>query len=112
LTKSVKREALFFLPNDKSLIRADNLGIIDYLTEASQKGATIKIICPLSEKNAVIVKKIETAPRINLLNGNNSSYGMYIMDGEKFFRAELRQSMADKFSEAVGLVVYSNRKLQ
>jgi len=110
LTKSIKREALFFLPNDKSLIRVDNLGIIDYLTEASQKGVTVKIICPLTQQNAGIVKKIETAPRINLLNGNNSAYGMYIMDGEKFFRAEIKQPMADKFSEAVGLAVYSNRK--
>lgn len=111
LTKSIKREALFFLPNDKSLIRADKLGIIDCLIDASQKGATIKIICPLSEQNAGIVKKIKTAaPRISLLNGNNSAYGMYIMDGEKFFRVELKQPKAGRFSEAVGLVVHSNRK--
>jgi two-component system, OmpR family, sensor histidine kinase VicK len=35
---------------------------------------------------------------------------MYIVDGEKFFRAELKEPMADKFSEAAGLVIYSNRK--
>ena len=111
LTKSIKKEALFFLPNDKSLLRADNLGTIDCLIMASQQGATIKIICPLSEQNSGIVRKIsENAPRIKLLNGNSSPYGMYIIDGEKFFRAEIRQPMADKFSEAVGLAVYSNRK--
>jgi two-component system, OmpR family, sensor histidine kinase VicK len=111
LTKSIKKEALFFLPNDKSLLRADNLGTIDCLIMASQQGATIKIICPLSEQNSGIVRKIsENAPRIRLLNGNSSPYGMYIIDGEKFFRAEIRQPMADKFSEAVGLAVYSNRK--
>ena len=100
LTKSIKKEALFFLPNDKSLLRADNLGTIDCLIMASQQGATIKIICPLSEQNSGIVRKIsENAPRIKLLNGNSSPYGMYIIDGEKFFRAEIRQPMADKFSE-------------
>jgi hypothetical protein len=36
LAISVKREALLFLPNPKSLIRADNLGIIDNLIEAAQ----------------------------------------------------------------------------
>jgi two-component system, OmpR family, sensor histidine kinase VicK len=111
LTKSIKKEALFFLPNDKSLLRADNLGTIDCLIMASQQGATIKIICPLSEQNSGIVRKIsKNAPRVELLNGNSSPYGMYIIDGEKFFRAEIRQPMADKFSEAVGLAVYSNRR--
>jgi two-component system, OmpR family, sensor histidine kinase VicK len=111
LTKSIKKEALFFLPNDKSLLRADNLGTIDCLIMASQQGATINIICPLSEQNSGIVRKIsKNAPRVKLLNGNSSPYGMYIIDGEKFFRAEIRQPMADKFSEAVGLAVYSNRK--
>jgi signal transduction histidine kinase len=111
LTKSVKREALFFLPHHKSLIRADNLGIIDNLIEASQKGATVKIICPLSEENVSTVKKISARiPQVKLLDGNTSNYGMYIVDGEKFFRVELREPMADKFSDAAGLVTYSNRK--
>jgi two-component system sensor histidine kinase VicK len=110
LTKSVKREALFFLPNHKSLVRADNLGIIDNLIEASQKGATVKIICPMSEQNVNTVEKISAISQIKLLDGNTSNYGMYIVDGEKFFRAELKEPMADKFSEAAGLVIYSNRK--
>ena len=109
LTKSVKREALFFLPNHKSLIRADNLGIIDDLIEASQKGATVKIICPMSEQNVNTVEKISRS-QVQLLDGDTSNYGMYIVDGEKFFRAELKEPMADKFSEAAGLVIYSNRK--
>jgi signal transduction histidine kinase len=35
---------------------------------------------------------------------------MYIGDGEKFIRAELRNPNAEKFSESVGFMVYSNRK--
>jgi two-component system sensor histidine kinase VicK len=109
LTISVKREALLFLPNSKSLIRSDNLGIIDKLIETSQKGATVKIICPISEQNINTVEKISRS-QVQLLDGNTSNYGMYIVDGEKFFRAELKEPMADKFSEAAGLVIYSNRK--
>jgi signal transduction histidine kinase len=111
LAKSVKKEALFFLPNDKSLVRVERLGLIDYVVKASQSGATVKIICPLSEVNAEIVRRTsERAPEIQVLNGNNSPYGMYIGDGEKFIRAELRNPNAEKFSESVGFMVYSNRK--
>jgi two-component system, OmpR family, sensor histidine kinase VicK len=112
LAQSVKKEAFFFLPNDKAMLRLDRMGLIDYTIKASQKGATVKIICPLSNENDHIVKKIsERAPQIQVLNGNNSPYGMYIVDNERFLRAELRQPGAEKFSEAIGLVVYSNRRI-
>lgn len=109
LTISVKREALLFLPNSKSLVRSENLGIIDKLIETSQKGVTVKIICPVSEQNVNTVEKISRS-QVQLLDGDTSNYGMYIVDGEKFFRAELKEPMANKFSEAAGLVIYSNRK--
>jgi two-component system, OmpR family, sensor histidine kinase VicK len=112
LAQSVKKEAFFFLPNDKAMLRLDRMGLIDYTIKASQKGATVKIICPLSNENDHIVKKIsERAPQIQVLNGNNSPYGMYIVDNERFLRAELRQPGAEKFSDAIGLVVYSNRRI-
>jgi two-component system sensor histidine kinase VicK len=112
LAKSVKKEALFFLPNDKAMLRLDRMGLIDHTIKASQNGATVKIICPMSEANAKVVKRIsERAPQIQVLNGNNSPYGMYIVDNERLLRAELRQPEAEKFSEAIGLVVYSNRRI-
>jgi two-component system, OmpR family, sensor histidine kinase VicK len=112
LAHSVKKEALFFLPNDKAMLRLDRMGLIDHTIKASQNGATVKIICPLSNENDHIVKRIsERAPQIQVLNGNKSPYGMYIVDNERFLRAELRQPGAEKFSDAIGLVVYSNRRI-
>jgi hypothetical protein len=57
------------------MLRADRLGVIDRLIEAStQRGAMIKIICPLSQVNLEIVKKIsEKAPAIRVLNGGQLS---------------------------------------
>jgi two-component system sensor histidine kinase VicK len=111
MTRSVQKEALIFLPNDKALARIDRLGIIDYLVKASQNGANVKIICPLSKENAEIQKKIsDNASNIRILDGNNSPYGMYITDRKKFLRAELKCPGAEEFSEAIGLVVYSNRR--
>ena len=111
LAKAVKKEALFLLPNDKAMLRLDRMRLIDYAIKASQNGATVKIICQMSEANAKVVKRIsERAPLIQVLNGNISPYGMYIVDNERFLRAELRQPEAKKFSEAIGLVVYSNRR--
>ncbi|MGC2426477.1 MAG: histidine kinase dimerization/phospho-acceptor domain-containing protein, partial [Nitrososphaeraceae archaeon] len=113
LAKSAKNEALFLFPNDKALVRADRVGVIDHLIKASQKenGANIKIICPLSEKNSDIVKRIsEQASSIRILNGNDSLYGMYIVDEEKLFRVEMREPQAETFIEAIGFALYSNRK--
>ncbi|HEY6884443.1 MAG TPA: HAMP domain-containing sensor histidine kinase [Nitrososphaeraceae archaeon] len=111
LAKSVKKEALFLLPIDRAMSRVDRLGIIDYLIHASRNGAEVKIICPLSSENADIVKRISSNARdIKILNGNNSPYGMFIVDGEKFFRAELREPIARELSEAIGFPIYSNSK--
>jgi hypothetical protein len=82
LAKSAKRELLIHLPNVKSLERLERLGVIDYTIKASQNGAIVRMICPLSAGNSRIVKKInDNAPAIKILNGNNSPYGMYIVDG-------------------------------
>jgi two-component system, OmpR family, sensor histidine kinase VicK len=111
LAKSVRREALLLLPNDKSIIRAERLGIIDTIIKASHNGASVKIICPLSEENSETIRKIsENAPTIKILSGSNSPYGMFIVDGERFIRTELKDPDAEKFSESVGFMVYSNIK--
>jgi len=44
------------------------------------------------------------------LNGNNSLYGIFIVDGERFFRAELRDPDAIVFSDAIGFTIYSNSR--
>ncbi|HET7149030.1 MAG TPA: ATP-binding protein [Candidatus Nitrosopolaris sp.] len=111
LAKSVKREAIFLLPADKSMKRVDNLGVIDHLIKASQKGATVRVICPVSEENIDIVKRISTsAPHVRILSGHNSTSGFLIVDGERFIRAELREPSAKAFSQAIGFTLYSNSK--
>jgi two-component system sensor histidine kinase VicK len=111
LAKSVRKEALLILPNDKAMVRVDKLGVIDYVIKASQNGATVKIICPLSEENSEVVNKIsENAKDIVILDGKNSLYGLYIADGEKLLRAELKEPRAEQFSEAIGFAIYSNSR--
>jgi signal transduction histidine kinase len=112
LASSAKEEMLALLPNDKSIVRLDRLGVIDHMIRASQNGAIIKIICPLSAENSDIVRKIsEQAPNIRILNGIDLPYGMYIADNKKFLRAELKVPNADNISESVGFATYSNSKL-
>lgn len=112
LAKSVRKEALILLPNARAMVRVDRLGFIGYIIEASQKGATVKIICPLSDENLEILKKIsEQAPAVTILNGDDCLYGVYIIDSKKFLRAELKDPKAEKFSEAIGFTVYSNSKV-
>jgi signal transduction histidine kinase len=112
LAMSVKQEAMMLLPNDKAMVGADRLGVVDYLIKTSQENsATIKIICPLSEENSNTVKRIsEQAPNIRILNGNDSTTGMFIVDSTNLLRAELKEPKAEEFSEAIGFTVYSNSR--
>jgi two-component system, OmpR family, sensor histidine kinase VicK len=95
------------------MVRLDRLGVIDYAIKASQQNAAeVKVICPLSQVNFEIVKRIsDKAPNIKILNGNNCPHGMFIVDSQKFFRAELREPNAEQLSEAIGFTVYSNSKV-
>ncbi len=111
LAKSVVNEVVLLLPNDRALIRIDRLGVVDSLLEASRNGAVIKIICPLSEENKPIQKKIFNAsPNVKLIDGSNSQHGLYIIDSIKFLRVELVKPEAESFLDAIGFAIYSNNK--
>jgi signal transduction histidine kinase len=111
LAKSVVNEVALLLPNDRALLRIDRLGVIDSLLNASRNGVVIKIICPLSEENKQIQKKIFNAsPNIKLIDGSNSQHGLYIIDSIKFLRVELVNPEAESFLEAIGFAIYSNNK--
>jgi two-component system, OmpR family, sensor histidine kinase VicK len=111
--KLVEDEALLLLADSKSMNRADKLGVIDYLIEASsRRGAMIKMICPLSKENSGIVKRIsEKASSIRIINGGSSHSGLFVIDNAKLLRFELKDPKAEEFSEAIGFVVYSNSKV-
>jgi two-component system sensor histidine kinase VicK len=118
LAKSIEKEALLLFANSQPLIRSDKLGIINYLIEASakrrgaMKGATIRIICPLTAENTHVISKIlEKAPDIRIQNSSSSHSGLFIVDSSKFMRFELKEPRAEDFSEAIGFVVYSNSKV-
>ena len=130
LIKNAQKEILFLLPNDKALTRLDRLGMLDCLIDKYNKGINgrekvgegeekreeyefqAKIICPLSDSNMNIVNRIlqNTSPsnNIRIVNGNNSSFGIIIVDNNRFLKAELREPEAEQFSEAIGLSFYSN----
>src|SRR5919106_4072200 len=69
LAKSVKSSALLLLPSSKALIMEYDLGIIDYLIQASRTkdARDIRIICSINDNNAQIVKRLyEEAPNIGI----------------------------------------------
>jgi two-component system sensor histidine kinase VicK len=116
MAKSVKREALLLLPNDKALNRINKLGVIDFLISASKtndykipRASFIRIICPHSELNLGIIEKIKSnAPNIELQNGPASTHSLFIVDNSKLFSAYVKNADADNFYEAIGMPIYSN----
>ena len=113
LSKSIQNEALVLFANSKAILRADKLGVLNNLMEASvKKGAQIKIIFPISEINSHVVKHItEKAPDIKILDGGSSHSGLLIVDNKKLLRFELKEPEAEDFTQAVGFVSYSNSKV-
>ena len=101
LARSIDKEGLLLFANSKAMIRAN------------KKGAIIRIVCLLAEENSEIVKTIsKRAPDIRILNCDNASShsGLLIVDRAKFMRFELKEPKAEEFSEAIGLVIFSNNK--
>jgi signal transduction histidine kinase len=113
LAKSVEKEALFLFANSKAIIRADRLGVLDCLINASKsKGALVKIISPITEENSQIVQQIcEKAPNIRILNGGSSHSGLFIADGKRFIRFQLKEPKAEEFSDAIGFIEHSNSRV-
>src|SRR5918999_3067442 len=114
LAKSVKSSALLLLPSSKALIMEYELGIIEYLIQASgtKDARDIRIICSINDNNAQIVKRLyEEAPNIGILNTTtNLATKVFVVNGDTLFRAELSDPEADTFSKALGFVIYSNSK--
>lgn len=112
LAKSVRKEILYLVPNDRALVRVHKIGLIDLLIRASQrKDVKIKIICPLSDINSDIVRTIiERAPEIKIIPGKNTSSGIFIVDNLKMLGVEVKDPEANDFSKAIGFALYSNSK--
>jgi two-component system sensor histidine kinase VicK len=112
LTQSAKKEVMSLIPTSRGMLRMERLGAIDCLIEASNRGAIVKIICPISKENSHIATRIsEQAPAIKVMNAyGDAPVGMTIADSEKLFQAEVKNPEAHTFPEAIGFAIYSNTK--
>ena len=109
----VQSEALLILPNSKALQLEYDLGILHKLVNAAAKRkATIRILCPLDDKNAKIAEWLSDSggPTIQLLNGDGTDSTILVVDGKLLFRAEYRSNQAEKFPDTIGYAIYSNSK--
>jgi two-component system, OmpR family, sensor histidine kinase VicK len=114
LAKSIKSSALLLLPSSKALIMEYELGIVDYLMQASRNedARDIRIICSINDNNAQIVKRLyEDAPNIGILNTTtNLATKVFVVNDDTLFRAELSDPEADTFVKALGFAIHSNSK--
>ncbi|MDQ3562500.1 MAG: HAMP domain-containing histidine kinase, partial [Thermoproteota archaeon] len=110
LSKLAKEEVLFLLPNDKALVRMKKLGVLDSLQEASLEGVDVRLICPVTDANSEILERLRVESQIKFVKGNESQSGIIIIDSSRFISAELINPTSDTFSEAIGIVLYSNSK--
>lgn len=95
------------------MLRAEKLGVVEYLIKASsERGATIRIICPLTEENSKVIQRIsDNGPSIKILDGGCSHSGILLVDDARFLSFEFKEPRADQFAQAIGSVVYSNSQM-
>jgi hypothetical protein len=94
-------------------MRVDKAGVLDSLIAASTRGVSVRIICPITDRNLGIVKRIaENAPLLQVHNGRGLPYGFIIADNEKYFSAAggMEEPEAENISEAIGFGLYSNSR--
>ncbi|HEY7570410.1 MAG TPA: histidine kinase dimerization/phospho-acceptor domain-containing protein [Nitrososphaeraceae archaeon] len=112
LAESIDNEGFLLFANSMAMVRADKLGVVDCLIRASNNGASIKIICPITEENYHIIKKIsENSPQTRILNGGESQSGLFIVNNAEFIRFEIKEVLAEDFTDAIGFILYSNTKV-
>ena len=112
LVKSINQEAQILIPDERTLLNLEKIGVIDHvINKTSSVHAKIRIVCPNTEGESDILKRIlEKAPEIEIVNGNNSTSLMFIVDNSKFLRAELVKMNSENFVDSVGFTVYSNTR--
>jgi signal transduction histidine kinase len=112
LVRSIKEEAQILLPNERTLLNLEMIGAIDHIIEgATTNHAKIRLVYPNAEGESDAIKRIqEKAPEIEIVNGNNSTSLMIIVDNSKFLRAELADIKSENFADSVGFTVYSNTR--
>lgn len=112
LARSVKGEAQVLLPNERTMDYLGEIGAIDMMIKASsEKNVRIRLICPISEYNSEIVRRInQKAPKISIANGSQSTTLMFIADSSKFMSSGLAKPFAKDFAESLGFSVYSNTR--
>lgn len=111
ISTSIEKEALSLVPSAKGMLRMDRLGVLDNLIKASQRGALVKIMCPIVEENCKIAKRIsDRAPSIQIMNINDNPADLLIVDNKKLFQAEVKEPKAGQFTAAIGFAIYSNSK--
>ncbi|MEO9294998.1 MAG: histidine kinase dimerization/phospho-acceptor domain-containing protein [Nitrososphaera sp.] len=110
LSRSARKEVLLILTNDRSLLRIDKLGLIDEFQKAAAQGTSVRIICPITDVNSHIIKRLGPESRIEFSRGNASQFGVMIIDPARFIGAEMVNPGAEKFSDAIGITIYSNSR--
>ncbi len=117
LASSVEKEALLILPSAKALIRDYELGILNSLAGVSMtnnnnnNSVQVKIICPIDDSNKDVLEWLmKKAPAIQVFQSASFESTILIVDGRKLFRAELRESDANNFPNAIGFILYTNSR--
>jgi signal transduction histidine kinase len=112
LIRSIKEEAQILLPNEATISRLEQLGLIDLIKKViSGRKVRIKLIYPSTEINRETIKRLAaTSPNLQMQNGNPSSSLIFIADGSKFLISEITKPSAASFAESIGFTLYSNTR--
>ena len=111
-TKSIQREAEIVLPVSESAARLARLGVWEDLIRASNAGSRIRVISPISDINSEIFDDVSRRSTVKILKGEASPTGLFIIDGKRFLRGDMRDHTAMDTVDSIGTVVHSNSMVE
>jgi signal transduction histidine kinase len=109
-SKMVKKQALVLLPNDKAIAQLHHLGVLDSLASASNHGADVRIICPISDTNRRIIEHYTMTSKIKFVHGDNIQSGIIVADRAVFQSYELTDPEVTSYVDSIGTTLYSNSR--
>lgn len=102
------------MSSSKTIIKWHQLGLWEPLTTAAKdRGAQIKIICPISEDNCNLIKQLSErgSSNIQVINGQEIQSSVFIIDNREFFRIEDNGGIdIEDSAKPISIMVHSNSR--
>lgn len=111
IIKKAQQEVLALLPTPLSLTREEKIGVTKSLVDAAARGAAVKILTNIDERNQQIVERLRAANvEIRQIRSWNQKamIKLVVVDKSESLAMEIKDGFSESFEKAVKLATVTN----